>query len=154
MRFARLLLSGRVVCGGLFCCRCWQQSSPFVESALSASLARGVLYGLPSCFLEGLPFSLARGVHALFTGSCFRYSDLPLRKQKFRSFCNYFAIADPRLLLEDGNEPPSKGSAAFLRRYWHSIVPQQSAIAKKLQSGSIFCFWSPRDGFLAVLWAG
>ena len=25
-------------------------------------------------------------------------------------------------------------------------------IAKKLQSGSIFCFQSPRDGFLAVPW--
>lgn len=42
----------------------------------------GVLYGLPSCFLEGRPFSLARGVHALFVRPCSRYSDLPVVKTK------------------------------------------------------------------------
>lgn len=48
----------------------------------------------------------------------------------------------------------TKNIAALLQLYWHSRVSQQSAIAKKLQKTRNFCFQSPRDGFLAVLWVG
>lgn len=68
-------------------------------------------------------------------------------------FATFLRLGAPLRLCEANN---SHFAADHLRFYdpvcgWRN--PQQSLIAKKLQHGPIFCFWTLKDGFEAVpLW--
>ena len=78
----------------------------------------------------------------------------PLRKQKSRSFCNFFAIRGSFFNLVKRKRPLSGGLPAALYLDLRPEGSQQLPIAKKLQFESNFCFQSSLDDFLAVPWAG
>lgn len=99
-------------------------------------------------------FALARGVNAFFVGFRSCRSDLPVAKTKISLFLQLFAIADPCLPLKGGNGPLNKeyccAFAVLLAFKGLATIRNR----KKLQKTRNFCFQSPGDGFLAVLWVG
>lgn len=109
-----------------------------------------------ACLLCGgaCTFALARGVNAFFVGFRSCRSDLPVAKTKISLFLQLFAIADPCLPLKGGNGPLNKeyccAFAVLLAFKGLATIRNR----KKLQKTRNFCFQSPGDGFLAVLWVG
>ena len=65
------------------------------------------------------------------------------KKQKTRYFCNFFAIRVSFSSPLGGNRPQYGQLPAFLCRDSRLESLEQLLIAKKLQSGPIFCFWAP-----------
>ena len=64
------------------------------------------------------------------------------QKQKTELFCNFFAIRDSPSLLQSGKEPSYSHFCCILGLNPRLRKSRQSLIAKKLQSGAIFCFWA------------
>ena len=77
-----------------------------------------------------------------------------LQKQKNGLLCNFFAIADSLLFPRSENSPSYGQFTAFSSRYSHFVALRQSAIAKKLQPGPIFCFQPPKHHWADAISGG
>ncbi|MEE0197425.1 MAG: hypothetical protein UEJ46_01525 [Eggerthellaceae bacterium] len=102
----------------------------------------GKLPSLPKSFAHSLQMWSITAITLLRQPTRFENKNLALS-------ATIFAIADPRPPSKVGNGPSSNLFDALLRRCRHSKVPQQSAIAKKLQKSRKFCFCTSETALLS-----